>query len=112
KIGSWQPDPDAVKAAAAHVARAARPVVIAGSDVWGGGAEAELREFAESFQVPVYTNGMGRGIVSGPLAFAKTRGLALKQADLVMVMGTPLDFRLGFGDFGEATLIHVVDEPT
>jgi acetolactate synthase-1/2/3 large subunit len=112
KVGSWQPDPDAVKAAAGLVAKATRPVVIAGSDVWGGGAEAELREFAESFQVPVYTNGMGRGTVSGPLAFAKTRSMALKQADLVMVIGTPLDFRLGFGDFGDATLIHIVDEPS
>ena len=112
KLGSWQPDPDAVKAAAALVAKAARPVVIAGSDVWGGGAEAELREFAESFQVPVYTNGMGRGTVSGPLAFSKTRSVALKQADVVMVIGTPLDFRLGFGDFGDATLIHIVDEPS
>jgi acetolactate synthase-1/2/3 large subunit len=111
KIGTWQPDPDAVKAAAALVAKAERPVLIAGSDVYTAGAENDLRAFAEDFEVPVYANGMGRGIMSGPLAFAKTRGLALKQADLVMVIGTALDFRLGFGDFGDATLIHVVEEP-
>jgi thiamine pyrophosphate-dependent acetolactate synthase large subunit-like protein len=111
KIGSWQPDPDAVKTAAGLVARAERPMLIAGSDVYGAGAEAELQAFAEAFGVPVYANGMGRGIVGPPLGFAKTRGMALKQADLVMVIGTPLDFRLGFGEFGAATLIHVVAEP-
>lgn len=112
KVGSWHPDPDEVKQAAALIAGAAKPVIIAGSDVYGGNAAAELREVAEAFQVPVYANGMGRGILTGPLAFAKTRSMALKQADVVLVVGTPLDFRLGFGDFGQASVIHIVEEPS
>lgn len=113
KIGSWQPDPDEVKQAATLLAAAERPLIIAGSDVYSGDAGEALREMAESFVVPVFANGMGRGLMgpSHPLAFAKTRGVALKQADLVLVIGTALDFRLGFGDFGDATLIHIVDEP-
>jgi acetolactate synthase-1/2/3 large subunit len=65
-------DPDDVAKAAALLAGAQRPVIIAGSDVWGGDAVAELRAAAEALQVPVFTNGMGRGSLppSHPLAFA------------------------------------------
>jgi acetolactate synthase I/II/III large subunit len=43
------------------------------------------------------------------LAFLRTRGLLKQRADVVVVLGTPLDFRLGFGTFGSATVAHVVD---
>jgi acetolactate synthase-1/2/3 large subunit len=107
-------DPDEVARAAALLASAARPVIIAGSDVWGGDAVAELRAAAEALQVPVFTNGMGRGALPPrhPLAFATARRAALDEADVVAVIGTPLDFRLGFGEFGEAVVIHVVDAPS
>ena len=54
--------------------------------------------------MPVFMNGMGRGCLPAddPLAFARVRGLLKKEADLVVVVGTPLDFRLAFGDFGAA----------
>jgi acetolactate synthase-1/2/3 large subunit len=63
--------------------------------------------------VPVFANGMGRGVLppEHPLAFAKSRRAALAGADLVVVVGAPLDFRLGFGDFGAAQLVHIVDAP-
>ncbi|GID25630.1 acetolactate synthase [Paractinoplanes brasiliensis] len=106
-------DPDEVAKAASLLATAQRPVIIAGSDVWGGDAVAELRAAAEALQVPVFTNGMGRGALppSHPLAFAKARRPALNEADLVCVIGTPLDFRLGFGEFAEARVVHIVDAP-
>jgi acetolactate synthase-1/2/3 large subunit len=108
-----EPDPDEVARAAALLAGASRPVIIAGSDVWGGNAIEELRAAAEALQVPVFTNGMGRGALppSHPLAFAKARRPALNEADVVAVIGTPLDFRLGFGEFGEARVVHIVDAP-
>jgi len=107
-------DPDEVSRAATLLAAAERPVIIAGSDVWGGDAIAELRAAAENLQVPVFTNGMGRGALppSHPLAFAKARRPALNEADVVCVIGTPLDFRLGFGEFGEAEVVHIVDAPS
>jgi acetolactate synthase-1/2/3 large subunit len=43
------------------------------------------------------------------LAFSRARSLALKEADLVLVAGTPLDFRLGFGRFGDAKVVHLCD---
>lgn len=54
-------------------------------------------------------NGMGRGIVPADheLAFSAARGHAFKNADLVIVIGTALDFRLGFGRFGDAKVIHI-----
>jgi acetolactate synthase-1/2/3 large subunit len=107
-------DPDEVRRAAGLIAAASRPVVIAGSDVYGGGAAAALVAFAEAMRVPVFTNGMGRGCIPADheLAFSRSRRVAFGGADLVVVIGTPLDFRLGFGDFGNATVVHVVDAPS
>ena len=109
-----EPDPGDVSRAAALLAGADRPVIIAGSDVWGGNAIAALREAAEALQIPVFTNGMGRGALppGHPLAFAKARRPALNEADVVAVIGTPLDFRLGFGEFAAAQVVHIVDAPT
>ena len=106
-----EPDPDEVSKAAALIAGAQRPVVVAGSDVYAGDAIGALREAAEALRVPVFTNGMGRGVLppEHPLAFARARRAALGGADVVCVVGTPLDFRLGFGEFGDARVVHVVD---
>jgi acetolactate synthase-1/2/3 large subunit len=108
-----EPDPDDVARAAALLAGAERPVIIAGSDVWAGDAIDALRAAAEALRVPVFTNGMGRGALppTHPLAFAKARRPALNEADVVAVIGTPLDFRLGFGEFGAAQVVHIVDAP-
>jgi acetolactate synthase-1/2/3 large subunit len=61
----------------------------------------------------VFSNGMGRGCIAAdhPLAFTRTRGRATKEADVVVVIGAPLDFRLSFGSFGAATVVHIVDSP-
>ncbi|MDI1459615.1 acetolactate synthase [Catellatospora sp. KI3] len=114
QVAVLDPDPDLVEAAARRIAAAQRPVIIAGSDVYGGDAVEALRAAAEALTVPVFANGMGRGALppSHPLAFAKSRRKALDGADVVVVIGTPLDFRLGFGDFGAAEVIHIVDAPS
>ncbi len=113
-IPTIEPDPSDVAKAAALIAAAQQPVIIAGSDVYASNAIAELREAAEAMVVPVFANGMGRGALPPDhrLAFAKARRAALGSADVVVVIGTPLDFRLSFGDFGDAQVIHIVDEPS
>lgn len=113
-IGLAEADPDQVAKAAALLAGAERPVLVAGSGVWAGDAVEELRAAAEELRVPVFANGMGRGVLppGHPLAFSRARRVALGGADVVAVVGTPLDFRLGFGDFGAAAVIHVVDAPS
>ncbi len=105
------PDPELVARLAALVASAQRPAFMVGSDVYWAGAWTELAAAADHLGVPCFFNGMGRGMLPADheLAFLRTRGLLKQRADLVVVLGTPLDFRLGFGRFGEATVAHVVD---
>jgi acetolactate synthase-1/2/3 large subunit len=107
------PDPDEVQKAAALLAQADRPVLVAGTDVWWNGAHEALRGAVESLRVPTFVNGLGRGCLPADheLAFSRTRS-SMKQADVVVVVGTPLDFRLGFGSFGDAQVVHVVDDPS
>jgi acetolactate synthase-1/2/3 large subunit len=107
------PDPDAVAAVAGLLAGAQRPVLLAGADVYWGRAEDALVALAEAVRVPVFTNGMARGTIPADhaLAFSRARSAALKGADLVVVAGTPLDFRLGFGRFGDARVVHLADAP-
>ncbi len=112
-----EPDSDAVDRIAALVAGAARPLLILGTDVWADGAEAAALRFVEAIGVPTITNGMGRGLLPGghPLLVTKARGAAIGGADLVVVVGTPLDFRLGYGIFGgkdgaePAQVVHIAD---
>ncbi|TPW12939.1 MAG: acetolactate synthase I/II/III large subunit [Acidimicrobiaceae bacterium] len=105
------PDPDEVAAIATMIAQADRPAFIVGSDVYWDGAWDELRAAVEHLRVPCFFNGLGRGMLPArhELAFLRTRGLLKQRADLVVVLGTPLDFRLGFGRFGNAQVAHVVD---
>lgn len=105
------PDEAAVDGIARLLAQANRPVLILGSDVWNDFAEDAARRMARTLQLPVIPNGMGRGIIGAgdPLLVTRARSMALKNADLVLVAGTPLDFRLGYGSFGDATVVHIVD---
>jgi acetolactate synthase-1/2/3 large subunit len=83
--------------------------LIAGSNVWLDDAGSVLRTFAEKAGMPVIANGQGRGLMppDHPLAFARARSSAFKEADLVIVAGTSMDFRLGFGQFGGAKVVHL-----
>ncbi len=107
------PDPADVEAAAALIAAAERPAIIVGSDVYWDGAWGALTRFAETMRVPCWFNGLGRGCLPADheLAFTRTRALLKSEADLVVVIGTALDFRLGFGRFGDAPVIHICDAP-
>jgi acetolactate synthase-1/2/3 large subunit len=109
--GGADPDPAAVEEVARLVAEAERPAFVVGGDVYFGRAETALARAATALQVPVFANGMGRGCLPAddPLAFSRVRGLLRREADLVVVIGTPLDFRLAFGDFGAAAVVHVAD---
>jgi acetolactate synthase I/II/III large subunit len=107
------PDLDAVDVVARLIAAAARPAFVIGSDVYWDGAWEAWQRAAERLRVPCWFNGLGRGCLPADheLAFTRTRGLLKTEADLVVVIGTALDFRLGFGRFGEAHVIHVADAP-
>ena len=112
EIAAPSPDPAEIDRIAALVAGAERPVVIAGSNVFLDGAERELQAFVEATEIPVFANGQGRGCVAADhrLAFSRARSRGMKEADLVIVAGTPLDFRLGFGQ-GLKNLVHLDSHP-
>ena len=108
------PDLDAVRRVAGLVRDAQRPAVIAGGAVWWAHAEDELRRFVEAAHLPTSVNGMARGMLppGHPLFFSRARGQALGQADLILVVGVPLDFRLNFGQppvFADDAKIVYVD---
>ena len=113
------PDPDALDEVAALLSHASRPVLVIGGDVWADGAEDAARRFVHESGIPSLANGMGRGILPAgdPLLVTRARSHALGTADLVLVAGTPLDFRLGYGVFGgrdgapSAHVVHLVDSP-
>lgn len=105
-------EPSKVKEAAQLLATAERPVLMGGSDLWWSGAEESLMRFLEVLPLPVYLNAMGRGMLppDHPCFFALSRGWALREADVVLLIGTPMDFRLNFGRaFGEKAKIVQVD---
>ncbi len=101
-----------VEEAAALLAAAERPVVMAGTGLYWARGEEELRALAEAVGIPVFLNGLGRGCLPADhdLAFSRARGMALSGADVALVLGVPMDFRLGFGaSFGEETKIVRID---
>ncbi len=107
------PDPDLVKRAARLIGEASRPVLVAGGGVWWARAEEEVLALVEAGMLPLTVNGMARGVLppSHPLFFSRARGQALREADLIVLAGVLLDFRLNFGQppvFGEdARLIYL-----
>jgi acetolactate synthase-1/2/3 large subunit len=112
-----QPDPDALRAIAELLRTSEQPVLVLGTDVWADRAEVAALQFVQETGIPVIANGMGRGIVPGghPQLVTKARSTSFNRADLVVVVGTPLDFRLGYGVFGgkegatPARTVHVAD---
>jgi len=93
------PDHDLVHRAARLIRGAERPLVIAGGGVWWAHAEDDLRHLVEGARLPLTVNGLARGMLppSHPLFFSRARSKALREADVVVLAGAMLDFRLNFG---------------
>jgi acetolactate synthase-1/2/3 large subunit len=117
------PDPLSLDAADGSVldravlllAGAKRPVIMAGTGLYWGRGEQELLKLSEELGVPVFLNGLGRGCLPAdhPHFFARARSTALKGADVALVIGAQLDFRLGFGgSFGDETELIVLNSST
>jgi len=93
------PDTDAVNKFLDLLSRSKRPVAIAGSGAYWSCADTELERFAAISQVPLFLNGQARGLLHGDneFLFNLSRREALQRADLLIILGADLDFRLGYG---------------
>lgn len=96
--------------------KAQKPLIIAGTQVYWEEASGALRELTDQTGIPVFTNGGGRGTLSmtHPHCFKSARSEALREADVVLLIGTPLDFRLKYGqkDWNPAgKLIQIENDP-
>lgn len=104
-------DPDDVARLARMLQEAERPCVLFGQQVWTCRATEAALEFADALQIPVYMNGAARGTLppGHPLHFQLTRRAAFAEADLVVVVGTPFDFRLRYGASIKAPTVVQID---
>ncbi len=88
-----------VETAVDLLASATHPLVMAGTALKWSEGSPQLQAFVEATKIPCYSNGMGRGMLAmdHEQFFNRTRGMALAQADVVVLAGTVLDFRMKFG---------------
>jgi thiamine pyrophosphate-dependent acetolactate synthase large subunit-like protein len=107
------PVPDGIEQAIELLRGAERPAIMAGTGLYWARAEEALQALCRELQIPVLLNGLARGCVPAddPAFFSRARGAALKGADVALVIGVPMDFRLGFGgSFGEDTKIVAIGQ--
>ena len=92
------PDRD-IQAALAALKSAERPLVIIGKGMAWARAEDEVRELIEKTQLPFLPTPMGKGVIDDdhPLAVSPARTLALREADVVLLLGARLNWILHFG---------------
>jgi thiamine pyrophosphate-dependent acetolactate synthase large subunit-like protein len=102
---AWKPaprtlgDPGAIKEAIALLARAQRPIVVAGSGVWWSDGAAALRAFVEATGIPFWTKPISRGLIpeDHALSFLNARSAAFTETDCVLAVGTRFDWMIQFG---------------
>jgi acetolactate synthase-1/2/3 large subunit len=92
-------DPRDIEKLAGILAKSRQPVVLLGTQTWTCRAAEEATRFAKTLNVPVFMNGAGRGTLppGDPHAFQLTRRYAFGKADVIVIVGTPFDFRMGYG---------------
>ncbi|MBN8593828.1 MAG: acetolactate synthase [Anaerolineae bacterium] len=117
RIAPIEPDPGSITRLFELLRAAKKPILIAGTQVYWDDASLPLRELTDQTAIPVFTNGGGRGTLpmTHPHCFKSARSAALRKSDLVMLIGTSLDFRLKYGqeDWNpEAKLIQIENDPS
>ncbi len=96
-----QPDAGKIDQVVSALQAAERPLMLVGSQATlDAPAIAQVAAAVEQIGVPVYLSGMARGLLGKdhPLQLRHKRRVALKEADLVLLAGVPVDFRLDYGN--------------
>ncbi len=104
-------DPADIERLADLLVAAERPAVLFGQQVMSSGSLDAAANFARALDIPVYANGGARGMMPNddPHHFDRTRSDAFKRADVILIVGTPFDFRMGYGKrlSNDATLVQI-----
>ena len=104
-------DPGDIERLADILVAAKRPAILLGTQVWSSRAHEEAVNLVRQLNVPAYFNGAARGILppGDTHHFHRTRRDAFNQADVIIIVGTPFDFRMGYGKRlrSEATVVQI-----
>ena len=92
-------DPADIEKLADLLVKAERPCVLLGSQVYASRGHEAAIDLVRALNIPAYFNGAGRGILppGDPHHFHRTRRMAFDKADVIVIVGTPFDFRMGYG---------------
>ena len=95
----WIGDPADIEKLADLLVNAERPCILLGTQVWNCRGHEEAIELVRQLDIPAYFNGSGRGLLppGDPHHFNRTRRMAFDKADVIVIVGTPFDFRMGYG---------------
>jgi acetolactate synthase I/II/III large subunit len=104
-------DPADIERLADLLVHAKRPCVLLGTQVWTCRGSEAATHFVKTFNIPAFMNGAGRGTLppGDPHHFQQTRRYAFDKADVIVIVGTPFDFRMGYGRRlrADATVVQI-----
>lgn len=104
-------DPADIEKLADILITSKRPAALFGQQVWASQGHNDAIALVRALDIPAYMNGASRGMLaqSDPHHFDRTRSDAFKNADVILIVGTPFDFRMGYGKriSKDATLIQI-----
>ncbi len=104
-------DPADIEKLADILVKSERPAVLFGQQVWACQGHEAAISMVRALDIPAYMNGASRGMLpqGDPHHFDRTRSDAFKNADVILIVGTPFDFRMGYGKriSSEATLVQI-----
>jgi acetolactate synthase-1/2/3 large subunit len=104
-------DPREIEKLADLVVKSKKPAILLGTQVHTCRATDEAIKFVKTLNLPAYVNGAGRGTLPPGDAhlFHRTRSQAFLAADLIIIVGTPFDFRMGYGRrlSSKATVVQI-----
>jgi acetolactate synthase-1/2/3 large subunit len=104
-------DPADIEKLADLLVKAKKPAMLVGSQVYMSRGHQAAIDLARALNIPLYMNGASRGILppGDPHYFNRTRRMAFDNADVIVIVGTPFDFRMGYGKriSQDATLIQI-----
>jgi len=104
-------DPQDIEKLAELLVKAERPAILLGSQVWSCRGHEAAIDLVRKLNIPAYFNGSGRGLLppGDPHHFHRTRRDAFNKADVLVIVGTPFDFRMGYGKRlrADATVVQI-----